>query len=229
MLLLLLIVRFWNTTVGKVANTVFQLFLKYDTEHTWSVYQINNIPTCINGWNIVLILAANVFVDATGCRMTVVAINLCLLLFGTICLVVWEIPLGLRVVSYMLAGTDGPLSPIYMTWANILLRDDKQVRALTIAFMTSCGNALTTIIQQFLYDVTDAPEYKKGFPASLGFIIGMCGWVILVRCIEIRITRKDRAKVQELQGLDSEIAEVNTSEKLKGGTALTVIRASDDS
>lgn len=42
-------VSFWQTTVGKVGNTVFQLFLKNDKTHSWSVYDINNIPTSING------------------------------------------------------------------------------------------------------------------------------------------------------------------------------------
>jgi hypothetical protein len=53
-----------------------QLWLKGDKTHSWSLYQVNNIPTAINGWNIVMILAASVYVDATGRRMTVVAINL---------------------------------------------------------------------------------------------------------------------------------------------------------
>lgn len=41
--------RFWQTTVGKVGNTVFQLFLKNDPNREWSIYDINNIPPSING------------------------------------------------------------------------------------------------------------------------------------------------------------------------------------
>jgi ACS family pantothenate transporter-like MFS transporter len=74
--LLTMVNRLWNTTVGKVANTVMQLWLKTDTENRWSLYQVNNIPTAINGWNIVMILATSVYVDATGRRMDVVVANL---------------------------------------------------------------------------------------------------------------------------------------------------------
>lgn len=189
--------RFWNTTVGKVANTVMQLWLKGDKEHHWSVYQVNNIPTAINGWNIFMILVANIYVDATGRRMVVVAANLALLIFGTICLIAWNIPLGLKIIAYMFAGTDGPLSPMYMAWANILCSNDSQLRALTIAIMNSCGAALTTIIQQFLYPVTDAPKYRKGFSASLGFIGGMCIWVFVVRGFEIRELKKKEVEVED--------------------------------
>lgn len=55
-----------------------------------------------------------------------------------------------------------------MSWANLMCGKDPQVRALTLAFMNSLGAVTTTLIQQFLYPVTTAPEYKKGFRASLG-------------------------------------------------------------
>ncbi|KAF2816704.1 MFS general substrate transporter [Mytilinidion resinicola] len=195
---------FWNTTVGKVANTVFQLFLKKDKEHTWSIYQVNNIPTAINGFNIVMVMAANIYADATGRRMVMIMINLGILLFGTICLAIWDIPLGLRIASYLFAGCDGPLSPMFMAWANILCGNDKQVRAMTIAVMNSFGNALTTIIQQFLYPVTDAPKYKKGFPASLAFICGMAGWVFVVRYFELRTLKRKELDGEEVGEIDSQ-------------------------
>lgn len=31
----------WNTTVGKVGNTVAQLFLKNDPDRTWSLYDVS--------------------------------------------------------------------------------------------------------------------------------------------------------------------------------------------
>ncbi|KAF4310335.1 putative mfs general substrate transporter protein [Botryosphaeria dothidea] len=190
---------FWNTTVGKVGNTVMQLYLKNDTEHTWSVYQINNIPTAINGWNIVMILFLNVYVDATGNRMTAVMINIFSLILGTALLTAWPLPLGARILSYLLASLDGPLSPLYLAWANILCSSDKQVRALTLACMNSFGAAVTTLIQQFLYPVTDAPEYRKGFPVSLACVCAMSGYVFVVRGLELREERR-----KSVEGVDVE-------------------------
>lgn len=196
-----MLIRFWNTTVGKVANIVMELWLKYDPDHTWSIYQVNNIPTAINGWNILLVLVLNIYIDATGYRMRAVAFNLGIMVFGTVCLVIWDIPLGLKIVSYMFAGTDGPLSPIYYAWANILTAGDAQVRALVLAIMNSCGAATTTVIQQFLYPTTDAPAFGKGFKASLGFVCGMCVWVVVVRIFELR---EQRIKKSVVEGIDEE-------------------------
>jgi ACS family pantothenate transporter-like MFS transporter len=93
------------------------------------------------------------------------------------------------------------LSPIFYSWANILTTGDAQVRALTLAIMNSCGAALTTVIQQFLYPVTDAPKFSKGFRASLGFLVGMCVWVVVVRLFEMRALARQQA---ELEGSGSD-------------------------
>jgi ACS family pantothenate transporter-like MFS transporter len=112
------------------------------------------------------------------------------MIFGTAILVAWDVPFGLHIVGYLLAACDGPLSAIFLSWANILTVHDSQVRALTLGFMNAFGNAVTTLIQQFLYPVTDAPRYPKGFPASLGFLIGMIVWVIVVRLCELYTLKK---------------------------------------
>ena len=39
---------FWNTTVGKVANTVAQLFLKNDPDHEWSLYQVRSLSVVVD-------------------------------------------------------------------------------------------------------------------------------------------------------------------------------------
>lgn len=220
--LLTVLWMFWQSTVGKVGNTVFQLFLKYDQAHQWSVYQINNIPTAINGaselicfnvqdadsgagFNVVMVMLVNVYVDATGRRMIAAIFSIASLMFGTICLVIWDIPLGLRVAAYLLAACDGPLSPLFMAWANILCGKDKQVRAMTIAMMNAFGNATTTIIQQFAYPVTDAPEYRVGFKTSLGLICGLTLWVFVVRYFEVKSTKMAKRDVETIVVLDKSV------------------------
>jgi len=145
-----------------------------------------------------MLLALNTYIDATGNRMKAVALNLLILFFGTICLVIWDIPLGLKLASYMFASLDGPLSPIFYAWANILTTGDAQVRALTLAVMNSCGAALTTVIQQFLYPVTDAPGFRKGFKASLGLLVGLSVWVVLVRVFEMRAVKKKEDETERI-------------------------------
>ena len=91
---------------------------------------------------------------------------------------------------------------------------------LTIAIMNSCGAALTTIIQQFLYPVTNAPRYRKGFPASLGFIGGMCVWVFVVRGFEIRALR---GKEVDVEGVEVESSSGEEAVVGKDGGVVDVV------
>lgn len=140
--------------------------------------------------NIIMLLALNTYVDATGRRMVAVAINLCVQIFGTICLIIWDIPFGLHVFAYMTAACDGPLSPIYFSWANILTAGDTQVRAVTLACMNAFGSAMGAIIQQFAYPVTTAPKFHKGFCVSLGTLAFALFWTSMIRVLEMREVRK---------------------------------------
>lgn len=159
-----------------------------------------------------MVLLVNIYADATGRRMVAAVFSLCILLFGTICLVAWNIPLGLHVLAYLFAACDGPLSPLYMAWANILCGNDKQVRAMTIAMMNAFGNATTTIIQQFAYPVTAAPQYSVGFRTSLGLIGGMFVWVFVVRYFELRASNR-RFRVARSQAESIEVIAVDSDGK----------------
>lgn len=150
-----------------------------------------------------MVMLVNVWADATGRRLPAAMFNLGLQLFGTACLIAWRIPLGLHIIAYLLAACDGPLSPLYMAWANLLCGKDKQVRAMTLAMMNAFGNATTTIIQQSAYPVLDAPEYKVGFRLSLGLICGMVGWVFVVRYCEMKVQHsKSEAVGQVIESVE---------------------------
>jgi ACS family pantothenate transporter-like MFS transporter len=85
--------------------------------------------------------------------------------------------------------------------------------------MNSFGAMLTTLIQQFLYPVTDAPVYSKGFKASLGFILGMCCWVVAVRWFEIRALREKEEPLES--GSASVSAEDGSDNGAEVGIAVT--------
>lgn len=164
-----------------------------------------------------MVMLVNIYADATGRRMVAAVFSLCVLLFGTICLVAWDIPLGLHILAYLFAACDGPLSPLYMAWANILCGRDKQVRAMTLAMMNAFGNATTTIIQQFAYPVTAAPKYNVGFKTSLGLICGMFVWVFVVRYFELRALKKAAGDVEVMEGEDGMISDDEKNNSIKAG------------
>jgi ACS family pantothenate transporter-like MFS transporter len=145
----------------------------------------------------------------------------CMQIFGTAILVGWNVPFGLHVAAYLFASCDGPLSAVYLSWANILTAHDSQVRALTLAFMNAFGNAVTLLVQQFLYQVTTAPKFHKGFSASLGFLVGMVCWAFLVRFCEMRTMKRGSNQAVVFQGLEGEEPPSPLEPEEKGGAVDT--------
>lgn len=139
-------------------------------------------------------------------------------MFGTAVLVAWNVPFGLHIVGYLFASMDGPLVTIVLAWTNVLLAHDSQTRALTLGLMNAFGNAVTLLIQQFLFPVTSAPEYKKGFRGTVGFMIGLLIWQFVVRILEIgfqaKIERVNES-VSEINDISYEIVSVNATQDRK--------------
>lgn len=43
--------------------------------------------------------------------------------FGSLCLAIWDIPLGLKMFSYITAGMNGGLNPMLFGWASQVVSD----------------------------------------------------------------------------------------------------------
>jgi hypothetical protein len=103
---------------------------------TYTVEQINIYPTGVQGVAIVTgILATNlcmvyplwaVFSVVAGC-----------LLFANVCLLIWNIPIGLHFFAYYILGMTSCVTPILFPWVNIVMKDDNEARSFTTGAMVS--------------------------------------------------------------------------------------------
>lgn len=128
------------------------LWLKHeaDLNGTWTIEQINIIPTGVQGVSIVFgILATSlVMIYPMWAVMSVVAT---VLLFANVCLLVWDIPVGLhckfpvtaveaktdfsQVTAYYMLGLTSCVTPILFPWVNLIMKDDAEARAFTTGAM----------------------------------------------------------------------------------------------
>ncbi|GAA5860879.1 hypothetical protein JCM8547_003877 [Rhodosporidiobolus lusitaniae] len=179
----------WSNTLGKYVGTVFSLYLKNNPSR-WSLYQINNIPTSSGGFNIAGMLLLGWLIDMTGRRYAVIVACLCTQILGTVLYLVYDIGVGGQIAALLLGALDGPTSPIIMTWANLILGGDVQRRALTIATMNATGSAVSSIVNNYGYKATDAPQMRKGIGISLGFVCFELVMVTILRYVEINDSAK---------------------------------------
>lgn len=95
----------------------FSLYLKAHADK-YSPSQINNIPTGQSAVSIVAALGFCYWADAKGNRwLPSLCICLCMV-FGSICMAIWYIPVGLKLFAFYVAGLGGALNPLFMSWAS---------------------------------------------------------------------------------------------------------------
>lgn len=126
-----------------------------DRNGTWTIPQINMIPTGVQ--------AVSVFAGVTATSLVMVyppwavmAVVATVLLFSNLCLLVWNIPTGLKctlspplpsilaknlartndaVTAYYLLGFTSCVTPILFPWVHVIMKDDNEARAFTTGAM----------------------------------------------------------------------------------------------
>lgn len=127
---------FWSLTAGSYIMQFMGLYLK---SAKYSVTNINNIPTGIGAVNFFFMLSTGYATDKIGSRVPVCGFVCVLLTFSYIIFNVWDVPNGLRLFAFFLAGCYGCISPLLYGWVNSTCGGDQQLRAFTLAWITSLG------------------------------------------------------------------------------------------
>ncbi|RDW77002.1 putative major facilitator superfamily permease-3 [Coleophoma cylindrospora] len=166
---------FWSLTCGSYVMQFFGLWLKAEG---YSVVNINNIPTILGAVNFVFMLTSGYAADIIGSRVPVTAFVGCCLTFCYIIFAIWDVPSGLKMFAFCLTGCYGCFSPLLYGWVNSTCGGDQQLRAFTLAWMTSIGLALVTPFQLHLFPSSQAPAYAKthGYGAALAFVVCLTLW-----------------------------------------------------
>ncbi|ROW16352.1 hypothetical protein VPNG_02740 [Cytospora leucostoma] len=167
---------FWTLTAGSYIMQYFGLYLKATGQYT--VTQIDNIPTSIGAVNFVVMVSTGFIADKIGRRGPVCFAVGCLLTFVYAVLTAWDVPHGLRMAVFILAGCYGCYTPLLAGWVNEACGGDQQKRAFILAFMISVGSAVVIPFQQLQFPSSQAPEFAKthGWPSALAFVVVLTLW-----------------------------------------------------
>ncbi|KAM0807021.1 putative Major facilitator superfamily (MFS) profile domain-containing protein [Seiridium cardinale] len=164
----------WHFYIAVLSYVCFQctsyvggqmgLWLKYeaDTHGTYTVSQINIYPTGVQAVAIVTgILSTSLcMIYPLWAIFTVVST---FLLFANVCLLVWDIPLGLHFTCYYILGMTSCVTPILFPWVNIIMKDDNEARSFTTGAMMTIGWAFFSFYPITVFPVVEAPMWRKGF------------------------------------------------------------------
>ncbi|KAL2784185.1 major facilitator superfamily domain-containing protein [Aspergillus keveii] len=168
---------FFQCTSYVAGQMILWLKQEADLNGTWTVSQINQIPTGVQAVSIFAgILATSlVMVYPFWAVMSVVA---SVLLFGNVCLLVWDIPVGLKFTAYYLLGFTSCVTPILFPWVNMVMKDDSEARAFTSGAMMTFGWVFFSFYPITVFPVIEAPKWRKGYTVNTVFVI--CWWTIFM-------------------------------------------------
>ncbi|CAN8100498.1 unnamed protein product [Discula destructiva] len=165
----------WTLTAGSYVMQYFALYLK---QRLYSTTNVNNIPTALGAVNFFFMIGAGFVADKIRRRGPVcLAVGL-LLTFVYVVLTAWEVPHGLRMAAYILAGSYGCYTPLLAGWANEACGGDQQKRAFVLGFMVSVGSAVVIPFQQLQFPSSEAPVYARthGWGSALAFVVALTLW-----------------------------------------------------
>lgn len=145
-------------------NNVFPLWL---ASRGYSTVQQNNHPTGIYATAIVGTIIYSVISDKIQSRWQCsLAIGITFII-GTAILIANPGGVSGQFFAFYFLGTTYAPQALWYSWMADVTAHDFQLRAITTGFMNSFDFAFSTWWPLIFYPVTDAPNYRKGYIASL--------------------------------------------------------------
>ena len=121
------------------APTTSTMALWLKAEKTYSVPQINNLPTVYSAISIIFMLVSGTYNDWRASQIdSVIAICLTQIISESI-LVAWTVPKPAKFFAYYIAGTIQSLFPIIVSWTHMVCSGDAEERAIVIGSLNAIG------------------------------------------------------------------------------------------
>ncbi|CRG86974.1 Pantothenate transporter FEN2 [Talaromyces islandicus] len=162
--LLPFIFMLYSLCVQALQNNVMALWM---ASRGYTTVQQNNYPTAIYATAILGTIAYAVISDKLQSRWQVsVAIGFTFIIGCAILVADPPGDAGYFFAFYLLGTTFAPQA-VWYSWMADVTAHDLQLRAITTGFMNSFDFAFVTWWPLIFYPVTDAPNFRKGYIASL--------------------------------------------------------------
>lgn len=197
----------WTLTCCSYMLQFFILYLK--SFGTYTVTQVNNIPTAISAVNLIFMIGTGIVSDKMGRRWPVCLFVGCCLIVATAMLLSSNKDRAFRMIAYTITGTYGCFTPILSGWCNIACASQPYVRAVTIPFMIVLGTVVSTPLQQNIFPSDDTPYYTQthGYYFALAFSIVLTLWTaVVIPQAEIFFTKREQRKHTEEENVVVETA-----------------------
>ena len=166
----------WSIMAGANTATVYSLAIQMELNNVmqlwlasrgYAVVEENNYPTAVYGAAIVGTVFYSFISDKIQSRWQCsLAIGVTFIIGSAILIANPRADAGHFFAFYLLGTTYAPQA-LWYSWMADVTAHDFQLRAITTGFMNSFDFGFSTWWPLIFYPVTDAPNYRKGYIASI--------------------------------------------------------------
>ncbi|KAI1862829.1 uncharacterized protein JN550_009976 [Neoarthrinium moseri] len=180
------------------ASGYFGIWLKAEN---FSVVDRNVIPTGTKLISAFFVILWGFLSDFTGSRFAFIIIPLLLGAIPNGILAAWPASIPLKEAAFLLSSIH-LMTAVFYTWANEICADDNEERALVVSSMNGMQYAVDAWMPIVIFPQTMAPTFRRGFPATFGFVLAAILAVLLIRFLVYR-EEKQESKARSGEDIES--------------------------
>lgn len=171
---------FWDTLFFNTsANTAaFLLWIKslarYDTA------TMNNLAAISPALGIFFVLIINYSADLWVSRATAITAASAVNFTALVILAIWNVPEAAKWFAFSVSYSAVAVSSVLYGWANVILKDNIEERALTLILMTAIATSTNAWIPLLVYPTVESPRFPKGYVYSAVMVASLVimTWVV---------------------------------------------------
>lgn len=157
---------FFNTSSNSAA---FLLWIK--SLHRYDTATMNNLAAISPALGIFSVLLINFSADLWISRPTAIMIASTINFTGLVILAIWDVPEAAKWFAFSVTYSAVAVSSVLYGWANIILKDNIEERALTLILMTAIATSTNAWIPLLVYPTVESPRFPKGYVYSAVMVV----------------------------------------------------------
>ncbi|KAF7556503.1 hypothetical protein G7046_g6275 [Stylonectria norvegica] len=190
---------FFNTSANSAA---FLLWIK--SLHRYDTSTINNLAAISPGLGIFFVLFINFSADLWIGRPGAITLASAINFTGLVILAIWNVPEAAKWFAFSVSYSAVAVSSVLYGWANVILRNNSEARALTLILMTAIATSTQAWIPLLVYPTVEAPRFPRGYVYSASMVVVLVLMTQVIRHLFGSHGEKNRWSPQVLEVNDSD-------------------------
>lgn len=184
---------FWDTLFFNSSSNTAAFLLWIKSLGRYDVATMNNLAAISPALGIFFVLFINFSSDLWIGRPAGITLASAFNFTSLVILAIWNVPEAAKWFAYSVTYSAVAVSSVLYGWANIIMRDNIEERAMTLILMTAIATSTQAWVPLLVYPTSLGPRFPKGYVYSaamtvllvimtqvIRLLFGSNGYVLLV-------------------------------------------------